>query len=313
MSIQIPGYLQWVAYLVGSQWPQGDEDAMYRIGSDWNNSSEQVSALIPELNRIHSSTMTVLQGQTAGAADQQFKLLFVGNASVDKLATAMGALGDLAAATGKNIERTKLQILASLVIAAFEISWALAQTAATLGASVVSDVEILLIEESAIAAIRRTLTELMGDIMVDLGETMAKTTVSKIVKKSLAKVAEGVSEDLFVQAVQDANGHQVGINWGETAKIALVDAAGGAAQGAVSVLGKRVLKGVSMNPYLQGELVGYSSGVVKQVVGSVAEGKPIDPVSLLGAPIKSAITGGIRSGGGTTISTVPESIAEDSG
>jgi hypothetical protein len=310
MSIEIPGYLQWVAYLVGSQWPKGDEDAMYRIASAWHNSSEQMSALIPELNRIRSSTMTVLQGQTAGAADQQFKLLFDGNASVDKLASAMGALGDLAAADGKSIEGTKLQILTSLAIAAFEISYALAQTAAT---AAVSDAEILIIDESTIAAIRRAVTGAMKDILVDLSETMTKTTVSRIVKKALVKTAEGVGQNLFVQAVQDANGHQVGINWGETEKVALADATGGAAQGAVSIVGKSILKNVSMNPYLQGELVGYSSGVAKQVVGSVATGKPIDPVSLLGSPIKSAITGGIRGGGGTTVSTARENVSEGSG
>jgi hypothetical protein len=309
MSIQIPGYLQWVAYLVGSQWPKGDEDAMYRIGSAWHNSSEQISALIPELNRIRSSTTMVLTGQTAEAADQQFKLLSDGNASVEKLAAAMGALGDLASATGKNIEHTKLQILTSLAIAAFEISWALAQTAATLGAS---EAEIPVIEESTIAAIRQAATELMKDIMVDLGETMTKTTVSRIVKKSLVKTAEGVGQDLFIQAVQAANGHQVGINWEETAEVALADATGGAAQGAVSVYGKRVLKSVSMNSYVQGELVGYSSGVVKQVVGSVATGKPIDPISLLGSPIKSAITGGIRGGRGATVSTALECVSEGS-
>lgn len=309
MGIQIPGYLQWVAYLVGSQWPKGDEDAMYRIGNHWHNSSEQISALIPELNRIRSSRAAVLQGETAEAVDQQFKLLLDGDTSVDKLATAMGALGDLAAGTGKNIERTKLQILTSLAIAAFEISWALAQTAATLGAS---DAEILLVEESTIAAIRQAVTELMSDIMVDLGKAMTKTTVSRIVKKSLVKMAEGVGQDLFVQAVQDADGHQVGINWEETEKVALGSATGGAAQGAVSILGKGVLKGVSMNPYVQGGLVGYSSGVVKQVVGSLAEGKSIDPVSLLGSPIKSGITGAIRGGGGATVSTAPDSVAEDS-
>jgi hypothetical protein len=310
MSIQIPGYLQWVAYLVGSQWPKGDEDAMYRIGSDWHNSSEQMSALIPELNRIRSSTMAVLQGQTAGAVDQQFKLLFDGHASVDKLATAMGALGDLAAGTGKSIEGTKLQILTSLAIAAFEISYALAQTDATLGAS---DAEIPIIEGSTIAAIRQVVTGAMKDILVNLGETMTKTTVSRIVKKSLVKTAEGVGQDLFIQAVQDANGDQVGINWGQTEKVALADATGGAAQGAVSIVGKSMLKNVSMNPYLQGGLVGYSSGVAKQEVGSVATGKAIDPVSLLGSPIKSAITGGIRGGGGATVNTAPESVSEGSG
>src|SRR6185437_14497247 len=95
-------------------------------------------------------------------------------------------------------------------------------------------------------------------------------------------------------------------------KVALANAFGGAAQGEVSVVGKRTLKRVSMSPVLQGELVSYGSGVAKQVVGSVATGEKIDPVSLLGGPIKSAVTGGIRGGGGTTtVSTATEGVAEE--
>jgi len=309
MSIQIPGYLQWVAYLVGSQWPDVDEDAMERIGGDWHNSREQMSALIPELNRICSSTMTVMQGQTAVAADRQFKLLFDGDASMDKLVSALGALGDLAASTGKRVEYAKLQILTSLAIAAFEISWAMAQTSATLGAS---SAEILIIERCTLATVRRVVAELMKDILVDLSEAMTKTTVHRIVKKSVVKTAEGVGQDLFIQGAQGANRHQVGINWAQTEKVAQANATGGAAQGAVSILGKGMSQSVSMNPYLEGGLVGYGSGVAKQVVGSAATDKPIDPVSLFGSPIKSAITGGIRGGRAATTTTAPEKVSEGS-
>jgi hypothetical protein len=302
VSIQIPGDLQWVADFVGEPWPKGDEDAMYRIGSAWDNGSEQWSALIPDLNRIASligpsrnggsSTMTVLQGQTAAAFDQRFKLLFDGDASAAKLVTAMGALGGLAKGTGKSIEKGKLQVLSSYAIAAFEIWYAEAQTAATLGES--DAVELPIIRESTIAAIRRIVKARMDDILADLAKTMSETDVEKIVKKSLVKTGEGVGQNLFMQAVQIAQGHQGGINLGETEKVVLANATGGAAQGAVGVLGKRVLKNVPMNPILQGGLVSYVGAVTKQVVGSVAAHKPMDAVSLLGSPIKSGITGAIR-------------------
>ncbi len=156
VTLQIPGPLQWVSYLVGSQWPKGDEDAMYRIGGEWGDRAEQLRDLIPELNRMRASTSAVLQGVTAGAADKQFAMLFDGDATVDKLADAMAALGELAESTGKNIEYTKLQILTSLAIAAFEISWALAQTSVTFGASAA---EIPLIEVTTTAAIRRMVAD----------------------------------------------------------------------------------------------------------------------------------------------------------
>ncbi|MFV8265661.1 YbaB/EbfC family nucleoid-associated protein [Mycolicibacterium peregrinum] len=188
MTLQIPGPLQWVSYLVGSQWPKGDEDAMYRIGGEWGNRAEQLRELIPELNRMRAGTSAVLQGVTAGAADKQFALLFDGDATVDKLAEAMAALGELAESTGKNIEYTKLQILTSLAIAAFEISWAMAQTSVTFGASAA---QIPIIEETTSAAIHRMVSVALKDLMTDLGKAMTKTTVHRIIKKSGVEAIRG--------------------------------------------------------------------------------------------------------------------------
>jgi hypothetical protein len=304
MSIQIPAELHEVAYLVGKRWPEGDEDGMYEIGRILQKFSEQLSALIPALNRIRARTLEVLRGQTATAADSQFKLLFDGSASVHKLATAMGALADLAMVAAKGIVHTKLSILTSLAIAAFEIAWARAQTAATFGAS---EAEIPIIEISTIAAIRRTVTRHMNEIMVKSAKVMTKTNVRRIAKKSAVKTGEGVGQELFIEAVQGD------LNLKQVKKVALANATGGAAPGAVSVVGKRMLKGASMSPVLQGELISYGSGVAKQVVGSVATGEKIDPVSLVGSPIKSAVTGGIRGGGGTTtVSTATASDSEES-
>src|SRR5258708_17385879 len=180
-----------------------------------------MTGLIPELNRMRSSTMSAVQGQTAGAADKQFKLLFDGEASVDKLAMAMAALGDLADGTGKSIEYTKLQIFTSLAIAAFEISWALAQTSVTLGASAA---EIPIIEGCTSAAIRQAVSTLLREIISDLGKTLTKTMVSRIVKKAGVETAEGVGQALFIQTVQQANGHQHGFDWNEAGLVALSNA-----------------------------------------------------------------------------------------
>jgi hypothetical protein len=300
VSLQIPGALQWVSYLVGSEWPKGDEDAMFRIGDDWRTQAVHMTGLIPELNRMRSATMLALQGVTAGAADEQFKLLFDGDASVDKLANAMTALGDLADGTGKNIEYTKLQILTSLAIAAFEISWAIAQTSVTFGASAA---QIPLIEASTSAAIRQAVSMLLRDIMSDLGTAMTKTTVQRILKKAGVEMAEAVGQDLFIQSVQRANGHQKGIDWNAVGQVALANAAGGAAQGTVSLYGRRVLG----DSWAKGAVVGYASGMAKKVVGSLATGQPIDIVSVLGSA-STAATGAIRGGraGRTTTSQTAE-------
>jgi hypothetical protein len=301
VSVQIPGSLQWVSYLVGSQWPKGDEDAMFRIGGDWRTQADEMTALIPDLNRMRASTMAALQGMTAGAADEQFKLLFDGEASVDKLAKAMAALGDLADGTGTNIEYTKLQILTSLAIAAFEISWALAQTSVTFGASAA---EIPVIEGATTAAIRQTVSTLLRRIMTDLGKAMTRTTVQRIVKKAGVETAEAVGQDLFIQSVQQAKGHQTGFDWNAVGKVVLANAAGGAAQGTVSTYGKRVLG----DSWVKGAVVGYTSGMAKKVAGSLATGKPIDIVSVLGSA-STAATGSIRGGRAGRAATSPTAVS----
>jgi hypothetical protein len=286
VSLQIPGYLQWVSYLVGSEWPKGDEDAMFRIGNEWRTRADDMTALIPDLNRMRASTMTALQGLTAGEADDQFRLLFDGDASVDNLAKAMAALGNLSDGGGKNIEYTKLQILTSLAIAAFEISWALAQTSVTAGASAA---RIPVIEATTSATIRQTVAMLLRRIMTDLGAAMRQTMVHRIVKKAGVETAEGVGQDLFIQGIQQANGHQEGFDWNLVGAVAAYNAAGGAAQGTVSDVGRRVLG----DSIVKGAVVGYGAGMAKKVAGSVATGQEIDPVSVLGS-VSTAATGAVR-------------------
>ncbi|WP_441959678.1 WXG100-like domain-containing protein [Mycolicibacterium houstonense] len=286
MTLQIPASLQWVSYLVGYQWPKGDEDAMYRIGGEWGDRAGQLTSLSPELNIMRARTRAVLQGVTGGAADKEFALLFDGEASVDKLAEAMGALGTLAESTGKNIEYTKLQILTSLAIAAFEISWALAQTSVTFGASAAA---IPVIEGTTSVAIRQVVAMLLKDIMTDLGKAMTKTTVHRIVKKSGVEAAEAVGQELFIQGVQQSKGHQQGYDWNRLGTVAVANSVGGAAQGTVSIYGQRALG----NSTAKGAVVGYAAGMSKKVAGSLATGQPLDIVAILGSA-PTAATGAVR-------------------
>lgn len=286
MSIEIPDSLQWVSYLVGSQWPTGDEDAMYRIGNEWRARAEDMTALIPELQRMRASTCSALQGLTAGAADEQFSLLFDGDASVEKLAKAMAALGDLAEHTGENLEYAKLRILTSLAIAAYEIWWALAQTSVTSGASAAA---IPVIEGCARSAIRQIASMLRREVMTDLGEAMTRTTVHRIIKKSGVEMTEGFVQELYVQSILQAKALQEGFDWQRAGLVAVRDSVGGAAQSAVALVGQTTLG----NSMAKGAVIGYGAGMAKKVAGALATGQPIDLVSLLGSG-PSAATGAVR-------------------
>jgi hypothetical protein len=102
--------------------------------------------------------------------------------------------------------------------------------------------------------------------------------------------------------VQRANGHQHSFDWSAVRQVALANAAGGAAQGTVGLLGKRVLG----DSWAKGAVVGYASGMAKKVAGSLASGKEMDIVSVLGSA-STAATGAIRGGrSGRSTTSQPE-------
>lgn len=288
MTIQIPGSLMGVSHLVGYEWVDSDEDALFRIGDYWHAGADEVRGLIPSLNWIRRQLPSVLRGVSADVADEQFALLFDGDASVEILADAMAALGDLARGTGKKVEYTKLQILSALAIAAFEIAWARAQIPVTAGTSAAA---IPVIKGITAATIRQTESLLLKQITLDLGNTMRRTMVQRIVKKASVESGAAMGQELAIQEVQHSNGHQLAHDWNKVGMAAVTNLAGGAAQGTVSDVGKRLL-GESM---FRGAAVGYSAGMGKEVVGSLVTGQPVDLVAVLGSA-STAATGAVRGG-----------------
>ena len=191
--------------------------------------------------------------------------------------------------TGKNIEYTKLQILTSLAIAAFEISWALAQTSVTFGASAA---QIPVIEGTTSAAIRQAVSMLLRQIMSDLGDAMTKTMVHRIVKKAGVETAEARRTGAVHPEHPAGQWPPKGLRLepgGHSSRQRTRRAARLRARSAM--FGRRVLG----DSWLKGAVVGYGAGMAKKVAGSLATGQPIDIVSVLGSA-STAATGAIRGG-----------------
>ena len=301
MTIEIPPELEWVSYLAGSEWPQGDEDAMFRIGGHWRNSADDLAKLIPDLNRVRQETIESLSGETATAADEQFKKLFDGDFSVDKLVDAMAAVGDLAWDQGTQIEYTKLQVLSTLAIVAAEIAWAIYNSWETLGASLAW---IPTFEGFGIAVIRQIANEFLKRIRVAITEAATKAFAVKALKMAgtgaLHGVGIGLGQELAIQLYQDSEGHRHGINWGQVGKVALGGAVGGAA-GALahgplatafgpsnSIVGKAV----------KGTVVAFGSGVAGGVGGALAAGGGLDGKSIFGGAAGGAGSGAVHGAAG---------------
>ncbi len=305
MGIEIPPDLQWVSYLAGSEWPKGDETAMFSMGDDWNGSAEQLGSLIPKLEQVSSQTRQVLAGETGDAAAQQFQMLFSGDHSVDNLVIAMSTLGSLGRNTGTQIEYTKLQVLSALAIAAAEIAYLLAMADWTAGLSVL---EIRAVEGITITAIRTIGAQALRRLASAVTQATTKTAVPVFVKNQLPKLlAAGVREavqetvisevqELAIQGFQIAEGHRDGFGVKQ-----IVEVGAGAAVGTHvgSMLHGRLSHALGnsttlVGKALKGAITHYGVGFVGNVAGSVSTGGGFDTVSLFGGPATGGLHGALH-------------------
>jgi hypothetical protein len=298
MSIEIPPELQWVAYLAGSEWPKGDEDAMWRIGKVWQGAVAQLNAVIPDLQRVQAETLSVLSGQTADAAVAAFQQEFSGDLSLENLAAAMSALGESARQTGTEIQYTKLNIIVTLAIAAVEISYYLYLAGLTFGASLAL---IPAVEAITIAAIRALVAALMRRIVAAVTEALTRTVLWQLAKTAALKGAVGAGvggalgfvQESAIELGQWATGHRDGLDWhqiGLSFTGGLVGGAGGAlTHGALAgALGEaKTILGKGVN----GALTHYTSGVVGNVAGSLPTGGGMNAKEIFGGAGSNAVPG----------------------
>ncbi|MGV9803277.1 WXG100-like domain-containing protein [Mycobacterium sp. NPDC003449] len=291
--------------MAGSKWPQGDEDGLWRIAEHWHESASEMSDLIPDLDRVRNETMSVITGQTADTAAQEFAKLFDGEYSVDKLVEAMSALGETARQAGTQVEASKIEILVGLALAAAEILYAIAMAPWTFGASMAW---IPPIEALTMAAIRALFNQLLRALVRQAVEALTKTTVSRLLREVAQQSAEEVAEELIVnlaiQQYQVDQGHKDNIDWDDVGTAAKGAAAGGAAAGLIhgptfGALGGKHGEGGIGNA-LAGFGAAYTAEVGAGVVGAMAVGGNLDAGEIFAGGALGGIAGGIDSshGGG---------------
>ncbi|WP_225726979.1 MULTISPECIES: hypothetical protein [unclassified Nocardia] len=143
MSIEMPKELQWLAWVAGSQWPDGDEDRMFALADAWNRAATDMRAHTADISELRGEvTAAYPAGRGREAVDEQLRALLGGDSSIDQLADYFVAVHTSIRNTGTGIEQTKLLILVSLAMLAIEImeAWlfpptAPGQEAAAIGAT----------------------------------------------------------------------------------------------------------------------------------------------------------------------------------
>jgi hypothetical protein len=223
MSLNMPHALQWLAWVAGDQWPQGDEDAMWALAQDWHTAASSVKAQLSAVQDVITVAGNAYpSGEGRTAIDSALNQLLEGDGSLTVMATVLDNLGDVAESMGTEIQYMKIMIISSLSELAVEIllAWVFPPTAPAQEAAAIAATRLFMrvIYDSTLGAIEKALAKLIGSKLGNL-----------LIRHIIVSTILGTGQDLLIQGIQEAQGHRKGIDWLQVGEVA----AGAAADGAL--------------------------------------------------------------------------------
>ncbi len=191
MSLHLPAELHWLSWVVGSDWPEGDEDSLARCADAWAAAAHEIRQLLPDAEVAGMTAVSAVDGDVAVALRTSWSRFIVGDDGyLEQLAHACDELARLCEGTAVQIEYAKYQLIIALI--------ALATTITTLQAAAVG-------------------TFGMSTAGIPVAEGATQNVVSVIAWRLLKAVAMGAAEnvamDVAAQLVQLHNGHRKHWDW----------------------------------------------------------------------------------------------------
>jgi RelA/SpoT family protein len=272
--MQLPPELTWLEWVVGTDWPDGDEDALWRMRDAWMTAAHQVRDIIGDGETAYFQVI----GGMAGTAADQFTAYWQQFAEGDqsylaKLAHACESLAQHCDSTATEIEYAKYQFIIFLIILACQIAYMLAMAAPTFGASTAG------IPVAEVAT-----------------QSLIRVIAQNVLRSIIMFVLQNVVTDVVIQMVQLGEGHRTHFDASKTIHAAVDGAISGAIFG---VVGTGIHLGAAkIAPNLGESMLGrIGEGAATNVLGSlatsVATGQPLTLEGLA----KQATAGAVGSAG----------------
>jgi hypothetical protein len=211
--MQLPSELQWLEWVVGSDWPEGDEDALWRLAEAWNQAALDLMQVIEDGNRSATNAALAMDGDAAEKFKAHWEQYTTGEtAYLVKLTEQCEQIAQHCDSTATEVEYAKYQFILALIILAIQIAYMLAMAAATFGASTAG---------------------------IPVATAATQITVRVIAQRLLQSILMGagmnVGMDLLVQTIQVAEGHRDGYDLAKTGQAALDGAVSGAIGGGLGL------------------------------------------------------------------------------
>ena len=242
MTIEMPGWLEWLADKSVGHFPEGDEDALRRMRDAYTAAAEAVRVAASDGDATASRVDGTIEGWTRTAFDDYWQKFTGGSdAYLPTLAQLCTELASSCDATALDIEFTKLSVIAALVALAAEVAALIASAFFDFGASAA-----IAPAEAVTAGVVRTL-------------------ITALVRNIVEHVVMNVVIDASIQTIQIAQHNRNGLDVAKIGHDAATGAmAGIASTGAGAVFGK-------VGDHLLGEDAGKLATVaVKGGVGVVS-------------------------------------------
>ncbi|MEV0252272.1 deaminase domain-containing protein [Nocardia sp. NPDC050712] len=318
----LPEWAEPVEWLVGADWPRGDEDAMWDMAEELKAIGGDIKTMIPDLDGIIDGLSKAYPEGSGGEKILEWiKPLRDGtgkagdkNGTLEEFADNMIALGDSADGMGDQLEAAKLNfiIAAGWLIAELAMAWfagpfapAAHATAIAVGRITFATLRRILMQ-AVMRVISRLLVRNLREITAkQVGKIVMKMAYAAL-KEAAQETAQGTIQEGLVQAIQNANGHVDGFDMEALKQNALISAIAGGAGGLAGNIGGKVLpmgagrwKGAAAGA-LNGGFAGLAgAGAAYYANGLIYNQWDFDPRSLTGGALSGAGPGAIHGFRGT--------------
>ncbi|WP_399085020.1 PE-PGRS family protein [Streptomyces sp. BBFR2] len=207
MSLTLPGEVTWVLNLLGYDWPEADEDALFECAAAWRTFAEQVNATLSQGSSAANEVTSANSGEAIEGFTNEWGAFAGGGNSGDNYLRDAAAAAEVIAlafdAAALAVIEGKVAVIAQLVLLAVELISAQAAAPFTLG---LSELGAAGATQATRLIVRQILDKIKREVIQAATKAMEHATVDAIknmAKKAVSKESRKLAADYIKKTVKD--------------------------------------------------------------------------------------------------------------
>ncbi|RJO72084.1 hypothetical protein D5S18_23175 [Nocardia panacis] len=220
---ELPGYLKWLEWVAGSEWPAGNPEGMWGLAEDWRTAATDLHAILEEVEDAKSASLAAYPfGDGIDAMVAEFSSLQRGPQSLEKLAEIFDEIAEATEGVGTEIDSAQLMMITSLGLLAVEIAaaWIFPPTAPAAEVAAIGVTRV---------GIRMIAARVMQRVLALSGKMWGKKVFTYLARHVMIDTIKGTAQEVGIEASQWVRGHRDGLDMSRITVTAASSAAGAAA------------------------------------------------------------------------------------